>query len=1358
MKNILRKSSFGFKSRIMRIAFLRSEPLKLNRSFGGLRASLLLALTAGWIGAAQAQTTIVGWDFANGSYPGGSGNYGASPAAANTLAANVTSTGLTRSGLGATTGSGAASAWGGTATAAGSTGSASFTVKANDLFTLSLTQISAYNVRRSGTGPTTGQWAYSLNGVDFVNIGSAITWGSGTSSTGNAQTAITLSGITALQNVPATTTVTFKVTVTGSTGTGTWYLNNLPTTGNDFVVTGTVSAASTAPTVSSSAATSISATGATLNGDVTSDGGATVTERGFVYNTSSPVTINDNKTIVSGTTGAFSNNVSSLTTGATYYYRAYASNSVGVTLSSEQNFTTGAIAGPTLIPATLATVDTAFEVTFPDDATWRGVISGVKVDGVALEGGFVVSSGKITFTPSSSVPTAALQSPGTKSITVSATGYNDATVSQVLGAGQASKLVITTQPAAPAVNPGTFATQPVVALQDQYGNATASTAEVTAAVGVGTWTLGGTATVPAANGTATFAGLTASSASAVTEATISFSSGSLEAVSSAAFNLAAANELQLAAVGTAVTQNFDSLARTDSSLMPLGWFFVETGTAANTTYAAGTGSSATGNIYSFGADGLTERALGGLQSSSLIPVFGAKIRNTTGSTLTDLSISYVGERWRLGATGREDRLDFEYSTDATSLSDGTWTAVSTLNFTAPSSSGATGPLNGNDVANSVTVTGTVQNLSLANGAALWIRWVDFNASGADDGLGIDDFSVTGIVNAVAAPQFALAGGEYLSNQVVKIANFAALTTAGAIVYYTVDGSTPTASSTPYNDTSGVALTAGNGSIRVQAVAIKGADVSSVASANYHLPKDVANLTALRASATGSTIYRVTGEVTFTAGTAFRKTKFFQDSGAGIQIDDFGGIITTAYLAGDNVRNIVGKIALFNGQLQMVPLQDFGPAVSSGNVVTPLSRTLATLTDADQARLVTIPGVEYQGANGTLVFTTATATINTAVRDSSTGATYSGWVRNIFSDSDVTGKVIPTGAVTVTGIVQKTLIGSVQSLTVGPRSSGEAGAPAALAFAWSVDLEIQENGIDFDPEYQYLTLSRVGNSSGDLQVLISCNPESRLSLQNGGVLPQTITIPNGEASTQVKLMPVDNSNYTGNTLVTITATAANHTEATASASILEDDVPDTVKPSIALIGDNPLLLANGATYTDPGATVTDNVDAERTITGSGTVNTTAAADYTITYNATDAAGNVADAVTRTVRVAAPLGSTFAGAYPGKSPTDIAPNGLSYLANYGFGGSEGITPTLPIMDNSDSTKLKLVVVFRTDDSSISLGGQTTTDLALAGSWSTIGVSVDPSTDASPVPAKTARKVISVDRVSSEPKRFLRATITK
>ena len=1182
MKNILRNSNFGFTKWCVAL------------------------IAAGWIGAAQAQTTPF-----TGTYTfGGDGNVN-SFAYNGTAITDLTVSALTKVGVTTSSSSGnsRASNWGTGSTDGGAAGGPrdankyfEFTITASGGSTITDPTIT-FGVGRSGTGPRQFEWRSSLDNYATA-IPVTANNASVTKTAGNVLQTLDANagytGNTVSLSTSGQSAITFRFYAYGAESTG----GTGGLQGN-LTLAGTLNSAATAPTVSSSAATSISATGATLNGNVTSDGGATVTERGFVYKTSSPVTISDNKTTVSGTTGAFSTNITSLTTGLTYYFRAYASNSVGVTLSTEQSFTTGAVAPPALTSAVVATVDTAFEVTFPDDATWRGAINGVTVDGVLLTGGFAVSSGKIAFTPSASVPTGALQTPGTKEIVITADGYNNATASQIVGAGQASKLVITTQPVAPAVNPGTFATQPVVALQDQYSNATASTAEVTAAVGAGTWTLGGTATVAAANGTATFAGLTASSASAVTGATISFSSGSLEAVSSAAFNLAAANELQLAAVGTAVTQNFDSLASTEnSSLMPLGWFFVETGTAANTTYAAGTGSSNSGNTYSFGAEASTERALGGLQSGSLIPVFGAKIRNTTGSTLTDLSISYVGERWRLGATGREDRLDFEYSTDATSLSDGTWTAVSTLNFTAPSSSGATGPLNGNDVANSVTVTGTVQNLSLANGAALWIRWVDFNASGADDGLGIDDFSVTGSVNAVAAPQFALAGGDYLSNQVVKIANFAALDGAGATVYYTVDGSTPTASSTPYNNTDGVALTAGNGSITVQAVAIKGADVSSVASANYHLPKDVANLTALRASAAGSTIYRVTGEVTFTAGTTFRNTKFFQDVGAGIQIDDVGGILTTPYLAGDNVRNIVGKIALFNGQLQMVPLQDFGPAVSSGNVVTPLSRTLATLTDDDQARLVTISGVEYQGADGTLVFTTATATINTAVRDSSTGATYSGWVRNIFSDSDVTGKVIPTGAVTVTGIVQKTLINSVQSLTVGPRNSAEVGA-------------------------------------------------------------------------------------------------------------------DTIKPGIALIGDNPLLLANGATYTDPGATVTDNVDAERTITGSGTVNTTAEGDYTITYNATDAAGNVADAVTRTVRVAAPLGTTYSGWLNGAGESDEA------FLDYVFGAATpgtldpSLRPTVAVTGGN----LVLTYYERQGTAGLTVTPKTSADLAAGPSgWVTTDVTVD------------------------------------
>ena len=106
------------------------------------------------------------------------------------------------------------------------------------------------------------------------------------------------------------------------------------------------------------------------------------------------------------------------------------------------------------------------------------------------------------------------------------------------------------------------------------------------------------------------------------------------------------------------------------------------------------------------------------------------------------------------------------------------------------------------------------------------------------------------------------------------------------------------------------------------------------------------------------------------------------------------------------------------------------------------------------------------------------------------------------------------------------------------------------------------------------------------------------------------------------------------------------------------------------------------------------------------------------------------------------------------TDVAPNGLTYLANYAFGGDATTQATLPVQDTSDPTKLRLVVVFRTDDNSLTLGGQASTGLEAA--WSSAGVTVVDG-DSTGLPANMARKVISVDR-GSDPKKFLRATVTK
>src|SRR3954468_2646859 len=210
---------------------------------------------------------------------------------------------------------------------------------------------------------------------------------------------------------------------------------------------------------------------------------------------------------------------------------------------------------------------------------------------------------------------------------------------------------------------------------------------------------------------------------------------------------AAAQCVSLTTLGSAYTQNFDTLSNTAGSttnnLTITGWFMTETGGGArdNEQYAVDTGASTTGDTYSYGAAASTERALGQLRSGTLIPNFGACFTNNTGSTITSLAVAYNGEEWRLGTAGRTDQMNFEYSLNATDLVTGTWTNVAALNFVTPDTA-TTGAKNGNAAADRTALSSTVSALSIANGATFWIRWNDTDATGADDGLAVDDFSLT----------------------------------------------------------------------------------------------------------------------------------------------------------------------------------------------------------------------------------------------------------------------------------------------------------------------------------------------------------------------------------------------------------------------------------------------------------------------------------------------------------------------------------------------------------------------------------------------------------------------------------------
>jgi len=214
----------------------------------------------------------------------------------------------------------------------------------------------------------------------------------------------------------------------------------------------------------------------------------------------------------------------------------------------------------------------------------------------------------------------------------------------------------------------------------------------------------------------------------------------------------AAGTISLATLGSAYTQDFNSLANSGlSSATPLGWALSETGTNMNAAYNAGTGSSNAGDTYSFGAAASAERAFGGLLSGSLNPTIGASFTNNTGSTVTSLDISYTGEMWRAGVLNRNaaDRIDFQLSTSATSLTTGIWVDYDSLDFNSPNINSAVGALNGNSAGNQASISFTITGVSIPNGSSFWIRWTDFNIASSDDGLSVDDFSLTPTVADLA---------------------------------------------------------------------------------------------------------------------------------------------------------------------------------------------------------------------------------------------------------------------------------------------------------------------------------------------------------------------------------------------------------------------------------------------------------------------------------------------------------------------------------------------------------------------------------------------------------------------------------
>ena len=139
----------------------------------------------------------------------------------------------------------------------------------------------------------------------------------------------------------------------------------------------------TPPTVSSSKVGTITHSSATVYGNVVSDGGAEITERGVVYSTSPNPTTADRKVQCDSGVGSFECTLTSLSPGTTYYVRSYAVNKIGVAYGEEVQFVT-----PAIIPS--LTICTVSDIT----ASTATIISNVLTTGGAeiTEHGFVYSS------------------------------------------------------------------------------------------------------------------------------------------------------------------------------------------------------------------------------------------------------------------------------------------------------------------------------------------------------------------------------------------------------------------------------------------------------------------------------------------------------------------------------------------------------------------------------------------------------------------------------------------------------------------------------------------------------------------------------------------------------------------------------------------------------------------------------------------------------------------------------------------------------------------------------------------------------------------------------------------------------
>jgi hypothetical protein len=230
-------------------------------------------------------------------------------------------------------------------------------------------------------------------GVDNINPGGTFNIGANlVLSNGNKTASVQFTSTT----TPHLYVNYIAVVMTGVPGVVEW--NQLPSDANWTAGC----AVTTAPLLTTTAATAINAGGATMNGNISSNGGVNITTYGFYWSTTAGFANGAGTQVVVGntnTTGNISSVLTGLTSGVTYYYKAYATNSIGTTYGAQQQFLTSANPPPTFGPFTIpakalgdidfdvptVTTDSGGTITYTSDTpSVATIVSGNKIHIVGI--------------------------------------------------------------------------------------------------------------------------------------------------------------------------------------------------------------------------------------------------------------------------------------------------------------------------------------------------------------------------------------------------------------------------------------------------------------------------------------------------------------------------------------------------------------------------------------------------------------------------------------------------------------------------------------------------------------------------------------------------------------------------------------------------------------------------------------------------------------------------------------------------------------------------------------------------------------------------------------------------------------